>query len=103
MGYVITAVNVVLAGLEVVGGFAIAATGTPIGIIAEVTLAANAYNIFGLLRRPGTWRLFHYLPTDFYRKVETMKRPMLTMKIVGYGLKAKVVFDLMTSRTEPAH
>lgn len=156
VGYAITAVNVVLAGLEVVGGFAIAATGTPIGIIAgvilitdgfntisrefeqkvqnksdsegmiangamataefmgfsrdsglgvfkAVTLAANAYSIFGLLRRPGTWRLFHYLPTDFYRKVETMKRPMLTMKIVGYGLKAKVVFDLMTSRTEPAH
>ncbi|WP_413715426.1 DUF4225 domain-containing protein [Serratia ureilytica] len=156
VGYAITAVNVVLAGLEVVGGFAIAATGTPIGAMAgviliadgfntisrefeqqvqnkpdsegilangvmataefmgfsrdsglgafkAVTLTANVYSIFGLLRRPGTWRLFHYLPTDFYRKVETMNRPMLTMKIVGYGLKAKVVFDLMTTRTDSTH
>ncbi|WP_061799665.1 DUF4225 domain-containing protein [Serratia ficaria] len=156
VGYVITAVNVVLAGLEVMGGFAIAATGTPIGAMAgviliadgfntlsrefeqqvrdkpasegiiangamttaefmgfsrdsglgafkAVSLAANAYSIFGLLKRPGTWRLFHYIPTDFYRKVETMNRPMLTMKIVGYGLKAKVVFDLMTTKTDSAH
>ncbi|MER2930831.1 DUF4225 domain-containing protein [Serratia nevei] len=156
VGYAITAVNVVLAGLEVVGGFAIAATGTPIGVMAgviliadgfntlsrefdqqvqskpdsegilangvmataefmgfsrdsglgafkAVTLTANAYSIFGLLRRPGTWLLFHYLPTDFYRKVETMNRPMLTMKIVGYGLKAKVVFDLMTPTADSAH
>lgn len=156
VGYTITAVNVVLAGLEVLGGFAIAATGTPIGIMAgviliadgfntlsrefdhqvknrpdsegllangamataefmgfsrnsglgifkAVTLTANAYSIFGLIRRPGTWRLFHYLPTDFYRRVETMSRPMLTMKIVGYGLKAKVVFDLMSSATDSTH
>ena len=155
VGYVISAVNVVLAGLQVVGGFAIAASGTPIGVMAgviliadgfntvsrefdqqirnkpesegiiangamttaefmgfrrdsglaafkSVSLAANAYGIFGLLKRPGTWRLFRYLPTDFYRKVETMNRPLLTMKIVGYGLTAKVVFDLMTSKTDSA-
>ena len=155
VGYVISAVNVVLAGLQVVGGFAIAASGTPIGVMAgviliadgfntvsrefdqqirnkpesegiiangamttaefmgfrrdsglaafkSVSLAANAYGIFGLLKRPETWRLFRYLPTDFYRKVETMNRPLLTMKIVGYGLTAKVVFDLMTSKTDSA-
>ncbi|EFE96594.1 hypothetical protein HMPREF0758_2023 [Serratia odorifera DSM 4582] len=141
--------NVVFAGLEVFGGFALATAGTPIGIMAgvilitdgfntisrefdhqirnkpesagllangtmmtaefmgfsrdsglgvfkAVSLTANAYSIFGLLRRPGTWRLFRYLPTDFYRKVDTMSRPKLTMKIVGYGLQAKVVFDLLT-------
>jgi len=149
VGYVISAVNVVFAGLEVFGGFALATAGTPIGIMAgvilitdgfntisrefdhqirnkpesagllangtmmtaefmgfsrdsglgvfkAVSLTANAYSIFGLLRRPGTWRLFRYLPTDFYRKVDTMSRPKLTMKIVGYGLQAKVVFDLLT-------
>lgn len=150
VGYVITAVNVVLAGIEVLGGFTMAMSGNPIGVLAGVilitdgfntitreyahqvqhnpdsegliadgtmmaaefmgfsrnsglgafkaiSLAASAYSILGLLRRPGTWRLFYYLPTDFYRKVETMGRPKLTMKIVGYGLKAKVVFDLLTT------
>ncbi|HFD0318182.1 DUF4225 domain-containing protein [Serratia marcescens] len=74
-----------------------------LGAFKAVTLTANAYSIFGLLRRSGTWRLFHYLPTDFYRKVETMNRPMLTMKIVGCGLKEKVAFDLMTTTTDSAH
>lgn len=26
-----------------------------------------------------------------------MSRPKLTMKIVGYGVKAKVIFDLLTT------
>lgn len=37
------------------------------------------------------------MPRDFYRKVDTMSRPKLTMKIVGYGLKAKVIFDLLST------
>ncbi len=41
-------------------------------------------------------RLFRYIPSDYYRKVTTMSTPKLTMKIVGYGLKAKVIFDLMS-------
>ncbi|SCC02751.1 Protein of unknown function [Kosakonia oryziphila] len=56
----------------------------------------SSNSIFGLFRRPGTWRLFRYLPTDYYRKVSTMSRSKLTMKIVGYGVKAKVIFDLMS-------
>lgn len=43
------------------------------------------------------WRLFHYVPQDYYRKVSSMSRPMLTMKIVGYGLKAKIIFDLLAT------
>ncbi|MFC0140020.1 DUF4225 domain-containing protein [Erwinia mallotivora] len=60
------------------------------------TLSASVYSIFGLARRQAAWRLFRWLPRDYYRKVETMSRPKLTMKIVGYGVKAKVIFDLLT-------
>lgn len=150
VGYVITAVSVVLSGFEIVGGVALFGTMTPVGMLAGATLvmdgmngiskeinnqllgkqnsqgafadgaisaakflgfrgnaglavyngvslAANAYGIFGLIRRPNAWRLFHYVPQDFYRKVSSMSRPMLTMKIVGYGLKAKVIFDLLAT------
>lgn len=150
VGYVISAVSVVLAGVEIFTGTVLIGTATPIGVMAgailfadglntlskeydknvrhiagsegvlangamataefmgftrasglgvfkAVALTANAYSVFGLIRRPGTWRLFYSLPSDFYRRVSTMSRPALTMKIVGYGLKAKVVFDLLTT------
>jgi hypothetical protein len=149
VGYVISAVSVVLAGAEIAAGFTLIGTMTPLGVLAgavlvtdgansiskevaryatnnttseglvadaamstaefmgfsrenglgvykSISLAANAYTIFGLLRRPGTWRLFRYLPTDYYRKVSTLSRPQLTMKIAGYGVKAKIIFDLLS-------
>ncbi|EEC1444737.1 DUF4225 domain-containing protein [Salmonella enterica] len=149
VGYVISAVNVVLSGVEIAVGLTLISSMTPLGVLAgavlvtdgangiskeiahyamdnktseglvadaamstaefmgfsrnsglgvykSISLVANTYSIFGLLRRPGTWRLFRYLPADYYRKVSTMSRPKLTMKIVGYGVKAKVIFDLMS-------
>ncbi|MCX8956051.1 DUF4225 domain-containing protein [Erwinia psidii] len=149
VGYVISAVNVVLSGVEIAVGLTLIGSVTPLGVLAgavlvtdgangiskeiahyamdnktseglvadaamsttefmgfsrksglgiykSVSLVANAYSIFGLFRRPGTWRLFRYLPADDYRKVSTMSRPKLAMKIVGYGVKAKVIFDLMS-------
>lgn len=67
-----------------------------LAVYKSASLAANVYGVFGLLRKPGTWRLFHYIPQDFYRNVSSMSRPKLTMKIVGYGLNAKIIFDLLT-------
>lgn len=149
VGYVISAVNVVLSGVEIAVGLTLIGSMTPLGVLAgavlvtdgangiskeiahyamdnknseglvadaamstaefmgfsrnsglgvykSISLIANTYSIFGLLRRPGTWRLFRYLPADYYRKVSTMSRPKLTMQIVGYGVKAKVIFDLMS-------
>jgi len=55
------------------------------------------YSIVGLARKTGAWRLFRWLSYDYYREVSTMSTPKLTMKIVGYGLKAKVIFDLLTT------
>jgi hypothetical protein len=149
VGYVISAVHVVMSGLEFYGGVMMIATMTPIGMLAgavlvadgvnvlskeylhfsdrdsisqglladeametaqfmgfkpnyglvaydSVTLAASVYGILGLARRPGARRLFHWVSSDFYRRVDTMSRPKLTMKIAGYGLKAKVIFDLLS-------
>lgn len=151
VGYVISAVRVVVSGAALFGGMIMMSTMTPIGVLAgailfvdgingitkeashlrygdqsksegifadssmeaakymgfkrgsglafynAVTLSASVYSIFGLARKPGAWRLFRWLPRDYYRKVETMSRPKLTMKIVGYGVKAKVIFDLLTT------
>ncbi|MDU5837176.1 MAG: DUF4225 domain-containing protein [Pantoea sp.] len=72
---------------------------TGLAIYNAITLSASVYSIFGLARRPEAWRLFKWMPRDFYRKVDTMSRPKLTMKIVGYGLKAKVIFDLLSTDT----
>jgi len=32
---------------------------------------------------------------DYYREIDTISHPKLTMKIIGYGVKAKVIFDLL--------
>lgn len=149
VGYVISAVNVVLSGAEIALGTTLLASANPLGMLAgavlvtdgfnglskefshqvlhdatsegfaanaamataefmgfspnsglgaykSVSLIANAYSIFGLIKKPEAWRLFRYIPIDYYRKVSTLSRPKLTMKIVGYGVKAKVIFDLMT-------
>jgi len=149
VGYVISAVNVVMSGAELALGTTLIASANPIGMLAgavlvtdgfnglskefsnqilhnptsegfagnaamatagfmgfspdsglgvykSITLIASSYSIFGLIKKPGSWKLFRYVPVDFYRKVTTLSGPQLTMKIVGYGIKAKVIFDLMT-------
>ncbi|MDN6437811.1 MAG: DUF4225 domain-containing protein [Lactococcus sp.] len=149
VGYVISAVNLVLSGAEIALGTTLLASAEPLGVLAgailvvdgfnglskefshqilhdstaegfaanaamstaefmgfssqsglgvykSISLVANAYSILGLIRKPGAWRLFRYMPVDYYRKISTLSRKKLTMKIVGYGVKAKVIFDLMT-------
>lgn len=155
VGYVISAVHIVVSGFAIAGGALMISTMTPLGVLAgavlvtdgingiskefipylygdeqktegifadgvietakfmgfraesglvfynAVTLTASVYSIFGLAWKPGAWRLFSWLPRDYYRKVETMSKLKLTMKIVGYGVKAKVIFDLLS--TEKSH
>lgn len=151
IGYVISAVKIVVSRMAIFGGGVMIATGTPLGILSgailitdginqisketinlskisdsksegiiadqtmeiakfmgfkpesglavynSISLASSIYSIVGLSRRPEAWRLFRYLPGDFYRKVNTMSKPKLTMKIAGYGVKAKVIFDLIST------
>ncbi|EMN5547314.1 DUF4225 domain-containing protein, partial [Enterobacter cloacae] len=70
---------------------------TGLALYNGVSLVASVYSIVGLARKTGAWRLFRWLTHDYYRKVSTMSTPTLTMKIVGYGVKAKVIFDLVTT------
>lgn len=156
VGYMISAVNIVISGIVFYGGMIMISTMTPIGVLAgailvadgtngitrevntllsegksnsegvvadkvintaqfmgfkaesglafynALTLSASIYSIFGLARKTGAWRLFRWLPHDYHRKVNTMSRPRLTMKIVGYGIKAKVIFDLLSTEA-PNH
>ena len=67
-----------------------------LGIFNATTLAANVYGVFGLTGKAEAWRLFRYLPGDYYRKVETMSPGRLTMKVLGWGVSAKVVLELLT-------
>jgi hypothetical protein len=151
VGYVISAVKIVVSGAAVIGGAVMISTMPAIGMLAgailvadgingilkevdylrngassksegyladksmsiakfmgfkpetglatynAISLAASVYSIFGLSRRPEAWRLFRYLPGDFCRKVNNLSRPKLTMEIVGYGVKAKVIFDLIST------
>ncbi|MGG6196518.1 DUF4225 domain-containing protein [Pantoea allii] len=153
VGYAVSAVNLVLNGLTVYGGFVLLATMTPVavvagaiimidgfnsiskeiinhtsygpseGIIADasteiasfmgfrpeyglaaynaVSLTANIYGLVGLTRKPESWRLFRWLRSDFRNKLESMSRPKLALKIVSYGVRGKVVVDLVeTARSQ---
>lgn len=153
VGYVISAVHVVISGFAIVGGALMISTMTPVGVLAgailvmdgvnglskeiihrlygeqqktegifadgaivaakfmgfkpesglvfynTITLTASIYSIWGLSMKPAAWRLFRWLPIDYYREIDTISRPKLTMKIMGYGVKAKVIFDLLNVDT----
>jgi hypothetical protein len=70
---------------------------TGLALYNTLTLSSSVYGIFGLTRKTEAWRLFKWIPRDYYRKVDSMSRPKLTMKVMGYGLKAKVIFDLLST------
>lgn len=155
-GYVISAVNIVLSGLTIVGGVGMVASMNPIGMLAgatlfvdgingitreashlrygdsahsegifadssmeaakfmgftpetglatykAATLVSSVYGITGAMRKPEAWKLFRWLPTDYFRKVETMNRTELTMKIIDYGIKGRVIFELINNSKSSA-
>jgi len=68
-----------------------------LGLYESVNLAASVTTVFGAIRKPDAWKLFKWLPLDFYRTVDDMNRAELTMKVLGWGVSAKVVFDLMSN------
>lgn len=67
-----------------------------LGVYNATTLAASVYGVFGLTGKAEAWRLFRYLPGDYYRKVQTMSPGKLSMKVLGWGVSAKVVLELLT-------
>jgi len=148
VGYMISAVRVVISGFAVVGGGLMISTMTPVGVLAGAvlvvdglnglskelitslsdvqtegmfadgvmqaakfmgfkaesglafynmaTLSASIYSVWGLARKPGAWRLYRWMARDYTREIDTISRPKLTMKIIGWGVTAKVTFDLLS-------
>ncbi|PKH21425.1 hypothetical protein CIG19_16630 [Enterobacterales bacterium CwR94] len=61
-----------------------------LGLLAYqvVDLTTSYYGIFKLTLKPEAWRLFKYLPTDYYRKIQTMSKPALALKGAGAAVKS---------------
>lgn len=60
-----------------------------LGLLAYqvVDLTTSYYGIFKLTLKPQAWRLYKYLPTDYYRKVQIMSKPALALKGAGAAVK----------------
>lgn len=60
-----------------------------LGLLAYQTVdfTTSYYGILKLTLKPEAWRLFNYLPSDYYRKVQTMSKPALAIKGVGAATK----------------
>ncbi|MFP3338770.1 hypothetical protein R0J91_12365, partial [Micrococcus sp. SIMBA_131] len=57
--------------------------------------------LVGLTRKPESWRFFRWLRNDFRNKLESMSRPKLALRIVNYGVRGKVIVDLVeTARSQ---
>lgn len=50
-----------------------------------MNLVTSVYGIFRPMLKPQSWRLYDWLPTDFYRKVSTMTRPALAIEVGKSG------------------
>lgn len=53
-----------------------------LGLLAYqvVDLTTSYYGIFKLTLKPEAWRIFKYLPTDYYRQVQIMSKQDLALK-----------------------
>ena len=60
-----------------------------LGMLAyqAVDLSTSYYGILKLSLKPESWRLFKYLPSDYYIKISTMSRPALALKGIGAASK----------------
>ncbi|MFT8209628.1 MAG: DUF4225 domain-containing protein [Symbiopectobacterium sp.] len=71
------------------------------GLLAyhSVDLVTSFYGIVKLTLKPDAWRLFRYIPSDYYRKINTMSRASLTLKMIGAGNKIRVMSDIYNDDT----
>lgn len=76
-----------------------------LGLLAYqvVDLTTSYYGIFKLSLKPEAWRLYKYLPTDYYRKVQIMSKPALALKGVGAAVKgAGIGMNLYQMKNNPS-
>lgn len=149
IGYIISAVDVVVAGVAIFGGIVMMSSMNPLGVVAgavivvngfntisreaartflgdrqtegmfadgsmevaeflgfsrqqglgaykAVTLFSEVYGVYGLRLKPEARRLWYWTRPDFFRKVSGTPRPVMTLKIAGWGINAKVALDLLS-------
>ena len=76
-----------------------------LGLLAYqvVDLTTSYYGIFKLSLKPEAWRLYKYLPTDYYRKVQMMSKPALALKGAGAAVKgAGIGMNLYQMKKNPS-
>lgn len=76
-----------------------------LGLLAYqvVDLTTSYYGIFKLTLKPEAWRLFKYLPTDHYRKVQVMSKPALAINGAGAAVKgAGISMNLYQIQNNPS-
>lgn len=76
-----------------------------LGLLAYqvVDLTTSYYGIFKLTLKPEAWRLFKYLPTDHYRKVQVMIKPALAINGAGAAVKgAGISMNLYQIQNNPS-
>ncbi|MCU5772140.1 DUF4225 domain-containing protein [Erwiniaceae bacterium BAC15a-03b] len=66
------------------------------GLIAynAVDMATSFYGILSLSLRPEAWRLYNYVSSDYFRKINTMSKAALSLNIIGAGNTIRVISDL---------
>ncbi|WP_067702718.1 DUF4225 domain-containing protein [Erwinia sp. ErVv1] len=52
-----------------------------------IDFTTSYYGVLKLTLKPESWRLFNYLPSDYYRKVQAMSKPALILKGTGAAKK----------------
>lgn len=75
-----------------------------LGLLAYqvVDLTTSYYGIFKLTLKPEAWRLFKYLPADYYRRVQVMSKSALALKGAGAAVKgAGISINLYHMQNSP--
>lgn len=69
---------------------------TGLAVYNSVDLAANAFSVYGLIKKKESWRLFYSLREDFYRNYDSMTQTKKLQKNLSLGLKGKGILDIMS-------
>lgn len=59
-----------------------------------VDMASSLYGVVALSLKPDIWRLFKYIPSDYYRNYTKMSQGALLLKIAGAGNKVRIISDI---------
>jgi Protein of unknown function (DUF4225) len=60
----------------------------------SVDMASSIYGVFALSLKPDVWRLFRYIPSDYYRNFTRMSQGALLLKFAGAGNKIRIISDI---------